>query len=283
LGIACLCAGAWSLSGCSRGKNAKLAQAEETGRWHKVRYGDTLVRIAERYGRRVEVICKANNLGNPAYLYDGLELWIPPTDRLDALSGAAALGDAPRNILAASALSFGSNPRNSQSSSQVAMATKKLDPDFFDSAIDRLRGLTSVRPRTADLNAVSRAPDADQKRFSWPLPAPVIRPEAIQETNMGIDLAAQPGTPVLAARDGIVLYSDELRGFGKMVLIDHGDGFHSVYTHNAANTVSKDQMVKQGQEIARVGSTGNADKPKLHFEIRQSTTAVPPLKYLPKL
>lgn len=84
----------------------------------------------------------------------------------------------------------------------------------------------------------------------------------------GIDLAAPEGTPVLAAHDGVVvLESDSWGRFGKVVVVK-GDGLLTVYAHNSLNKVSKGAKVKRGQQIAKVGATGDASAPHLHFETR---------------
>jgi LysM repeat protein len=97
----------------------------------------------------------------------------------------------------------------------------------------------------------------------------------------GIDIAAPQGTPVYAARDGRVIYSDEIPGYGNLVILQHGDGLASVYAHNERNEVSQGDFVRQGQEISRVGRTGRTTGANLHFEIRSGNVARNPLFYLP--
>jgi murein DD-endopeptidase MepM/ murein hydrolase activator NlpD len=84
----------------------------------------------------------------------------------------------------------------------------------------------------------------------------------------GIDLAAAEGTPVLAAHDGVVvLASDSWGRFGKVVVVK-GEGLLTVYAHNSLNKVSKGAKIRRGQRIAKVGATGDASAPHLHFETR---------------
>jgi murein DD-endopeptidase MepM/ murein hydrolase activator NlpD len=84
----------------------------------------------------------------------------------------------------------------------------------------------------------------------------------------GLDLAAPEGTPVLAAHDGVVvLESDSWGGYGKVIVLK-GEGLMTVYGHNSENLVSKGKRVKRGQHIAKVGSTGDATGPHLHYETR---------------
>ena len=97
----------------------------------------------------------------------------------------------------------------------------------------------------------------------------------------GIDIAAPKGTPILAAADGRVVFSDwGPTGYGLMVILKHKNHLTTVYAHNSKNWVRKNSWVKKGQRIASVGSTGRSTGPHLHFEVRNDTHPRNPLKYL---
>lgn len=99
----------------------------------------------------------------------------------------------------------------------------------------------------------------------------------------GIDIAAPEGSAIRAVEQGEVIYSDQLRGYGNIVIIRHEGGIVSVYAHNQTNLVREGQRVARGEEIAKVGSTGRVTGPHLHFEIRKNNTAQDPMHYLPQL
>ena len=99
----------------------------------------------------------------------------------------------------------------------------------------------------------------------------------------GIDIAAPEGTPIVAIERGEVAYSDQLRGYGNIVIIRHAGAIISVYAHNQINLVREGQQVERGAVIAKVGSTGRVTGPHLHFEIRKHNAAQDPLRYLPQL
>ena len=99
----------------------------------------------------------------------------------------------------------------------------------------------------------------------------------------GVDIAAPEGTAIRAVEHGEVIYSDQLRGYGNMVIIRHNAGIVSVYAHNQVNLVRDGQHVARGEIIARVGSTGRVTGPHLHFEIRKDNLAQDPMLYLPQL
>ena len=124
--------------------------------------------------------------------------------------------------------------------------------------------------------------------FRWPVSGRITSyfggrksPGGIGSTNhKGIDIAAPRGTPVYAADGGTVTYAGWMSGYGYLVRIDHGNGYVTYYGHNSSLTVSVGKKVYKGQQIARVGSTGNSTGNHCHFEIRYKGVAKNPLNYL---
>jgi murein DD-endopeptidase MepM/ murein hydrolase activator NlpD len=121
--------------------------------------------------------------------------------------------------------------------------------------------------------------------LSWPLEEGVLFSEFGPRQGAfhdGIDLGAPEGTPVLAAADGQVLFAGDNQGaFGNLVIVGHSDDRVTVYAHNDVNLVREGQGVRKGQVIARVGRTGNAQSPHVHFEVRQGRRPVNPVSLLP--
>jgi hypothetical protein len=98
----------------------------------------------------------------------------------------------------------------------------------------------------------------------------------------GIDIAAAPGSPVVAAKAGRVSFSGWYGGYGRTVVLDHGRGVKTIYGHASRLLVRRGQVVRRGQLIARVGCTGHCSGPHLHFEVRVHDRAVNPLAALPR-
>ncbi|MBQ4470526.1 MAG: peptidoglycan DD-metalloendopeptidase family protein [Synergistaceae bacterium] len=98
--------------------------------------------------------------------------------------------------------------------------------------------------------------------------------------NSGIDIQAAAGTPVKAAGPGEVLYQGWLRGFGQVVIIDHGGDLSTVYAHLGGTSVREGASVKTGTVIGKVGNTGTDAKYGLHFEVRKNGSAQNPMNYL---
>jgi murein DD-endopeptidase MepM/ murein hydrolase activator NlpD len=104
----------------------------------------------------------------------------------------------------------------------------------------------------------------------------------IPGVHQGIDLGSSSSVTIVAADSGVVAYSGWANGgYGITVLIDHGNGFQSLYAHMSTTLVSCGQPIGQGQQVGILGSTGNSTGPHLHFEIRYSGLSDNPYNYLP--
>lgn len=153
--------------------------------------------------------------------------------------------------------------------------------ELFLFGIDEL--IRRLPPKTAP-TPPSPTPAA-ARRFIWPIAGGTLTSrfgKRGRRQHKGIDIGVNPGTPVLAAAAGEVIYSDnKQRGYGNLVILRHADNYVTVYAHNRRNLVDEGDTVGQGTRIAEVGSTGRSTGPHLHFEIRKANKAVDPLKYLP--
>jgi murein DD-endopeptidase MepM/ murein hydrolase activator NlpD len=104
----------------------------------------------------------------------------------------------------------------------------------------------------------------------------------LRRPHLGIDLAAPRGTPILAAQAGTVIYAGrEFKGYGKMVMLESGDGWATLYAHFDKILVAEGQKVRQGEVIGAMGRTGRATGVHLHFEIRKDRGPIDPLPLLP--
>lgn len=164
--------------------------------------------------------------------------------------------------------------------------------------------LLRVRPPVARAKAPApatnvdgRAPPGEQARplpasidhaaarlpllWTWPSSGPLLARFG-EGMNKGIDIGGARGQPVRAAAAGEVVYAGaNLRGYGKLIIIRHGESLLSAYAHNQRLLVAEGQTVALGQVIAEMGDT-DADQVKLHFEIREYGKPVDPLNFLPK-
>jgi murein DD-endopeptidase MepM/ murein hydrolase activator NlpD len=119
--------------------------------------------------------------------------------------------------------------------------------------------------------------------FAWPVAGRVtdIFEDDESKRHMGVDIAAPLGTPIKASGSGKVIYSgNTIRGYGNLIIIRHSDDYVTVYAHNHSNLVDEGMWVERGQVIGKVGQTGRASGPHVHFEIRTGNQAVDPMPYL---
>ena len=98
--------------------------------------------------------------------------------------------------------------------------------------------------------------------------------------HKGVDFAGKRGADVFAVASGVVTWSGPRYGYGEMVELNHGNGYVTRYAHNAENTVAVGDTVKKGEIVAKMGSTGRATGPNLHFEVLQHGKVVNPLAYI---
>jgi len=142
-----------------------------------------------------------------------------------------------------------------------------------------------VTPERATMDAPAAAESRRGERlFIWPIWGGTVvssfGPRG-QGFHDGIDIGAQPQTPIHAAADGSVIYTDSLPGYGNVVIIQHSGGYATVYAHNAENLVQTGDPVHQGQIVARVGTSRHSAVSTVHFEIRKDNVARNPIYFLP--
>jgi murein DD-endopeptidase MepM/ murein hydrolase activator NlpD len=134
----------------------------------------------------------------------------------------------------------------------------------------------------------SGAVDGGTPPWDWPITGPVSSEFGGRsspygrswEFHPGLDIRALSGTPVAAAGSGTVVYAGRMRGYGNMVVVDHGVGLKTVYAHLSAIYADLGRRVETGQVIGAVGQTGRATGPHLHYEVRVGTAPVDPMCYL---
>ncbi|WP_295633482.1 M23 family metallopeptidase [Novosphingobium sp.] len=145
----------------------------------------------------------------------------------------------------------------------------------------------ATKPAKSPVKKPSTAPAvrlAGEPRLIWPTDGAVTGAfdSSRSGSNNGIDLAAYKGMTVRAAAAGRVIFAGhEPERFGLLLVIDHGNGWASAYAYLGDVTVKEGQTVRSGERIARVGASGEARRPTLHFELRHDNVALDPVPYLP--
>lgn len=232
------------------------------GRYHLVQAGQTGIAIARAYGIDWSRIVTANQLAEPYVLRVGQRVVIP---------GDAAVPRTPAERAAAFRLDI----------EDLVTGAEPAQPEGQRPA----RAVVGTTRRLAPTTPIA-APAAFTSGFAWPLRGTIVNRfgrGASGVRNDGIKIATPLDTPVRAAADGTVAYAGTgVAGLGGLVMLRHGGGWTSVYGHASRLLVQRGQAVKQGDIVAYSGDSGFADRPELHFELRQGRTAVDPLTRLPR-
>jgi len=237
-----------------------LPGAENAGKpgYYTVKAGDTLIRIGLENGQGWKDIARWNNLDNANLIEVGQVLRVVP----------------PAPTAAAAATETGVVTRPVTSSAVVPASAASTPKPAASAAV------AVPAPIPAPTSAAAAASSEDDVPFIWPASGTLLA-GFDEARNKGYDISGKAGDPVLAAADGRVVYAGAgLRGYGNLVILKHNNTFLTAYAHNQALLVKEDQTVRRGQKIAEMGST-DADRVKLHFEIRRQGKPVDPVRYLP--
>jgi murein DD-endopeptidase MepM/ murein hydrolase activator NlpD len=237
------------------------------GGTHVVAPGETLSSVARLYGKPRAAIARANNISSDTKLRVGQALTIPGAKSTRV---AATNPDRPPQASSARHVPAAAIPAHSQPPQRVATAEAGVP-------------LPAPEPAVAKIESPAEMANA-AGGFRWPVRGRVIAgfgSETSGQHNDGINLAVPEGTSIKAAEEGTVAYAgNELKGYGNLLLVRHGNGFVTAYAHASELLVKRGDQVKRGQIIARAGQTGSVSSPQLHFEIRKGATPVDPMRYL---
>ena len=214
---------------------------DKRGEYHRVGRGETLEWIAQAYRVSEQSLAEENDITDPKSIKDGQKLYLPPR--------------------------------------KYKKRFKRLPfEEVIARSMDR-NGKHHKKKFTKKTDGV----ETFQGTFQWPVQGAVLSGFGIRHGRRhdGIDIQAKKGTPIHAAGDGVVVFSGRMRGYGNLILVKHSDGLFTAYAHSSQNLKKVNQMVKQGDVIAKVGMTGRATGPHLHFEVREGQVARNPLFFLP--
>ncbi|GAB4135336.1 MAG: LysM peptidoglycan-binding domain-containing M23 family metallopeptidase [Rhodothalassiaceae bacterium] len=238
-----------------------------------VRRGDTVYGLARRYNVPLEAMIAVNGLESPYRLAVGQSLSLPAQRRHEVRKGETLYAIARRHDIEPETLARANNIAPPY---RLAVGQSLAIPNSADTEL-------KVAARSSPRLPVPRAGDG----FSWPLSGAIVSHFGPKEgglRNDGINIAAPRGALVRAADHGVVAYAgDGLKGFGKLILIRHEGDYVTAYAHNERLLVARGDVVRKGEAIAHVGSTGGVRDPQLHFEVRRGVKPLDPLTVLPHL
>lgn len=245
-----------------------LPGAENAGKpgYYTVKPGDTLIRIGLDSGQSWKDIARWNSIDNANLIEVGQVLRVvPPGAVSQAVASDTGVVTRPVTSSAVAPVTPGTAPAPGASAPKPTIAAASAP-------------VVAVAP-TTPVTAPATAGE-DDVGFIWPASGSLIA-GFDEARNKGYDISGKAGDPVLASADGRVVYAGAgLRGYGNLVILKHNNTFLTAYAHNQTLLVKEDQAVRKGQKIAEMGNT-DADRVKLHFEIRRQGKPVDPSRYLP--
>jgi lipoprotein NlpD len=281
------------ITGCSTvvvqpppsGAAVKPVQASNAIGTYTVVKGDTLYSIAFRNGTDFRDLAKLNGIAAPYTIWPGQVLQLS--------SHGPGPVHAPPTVIVAKAPPPPPPPSTTPAFQPVAPVMPVATSAHPSSAVPVAGASSAPPPATAAVNPVPVAAavtpivasggtrTAGGVKWRWPASGSVVGRFQSSAAIPGIDIAGKEGDPVVAAADGVVVYSGNgLVGYGELVIIKHNDSFLSAYGHNRKRLVTEGQQVKSGQQIAEMGSSSSS-RDELEFQIRKDGSPVDPLEYLP--
>ncbi|PKO50853.1 MAG: peptidase M23 [Betaproteobacteria bacterium HGW-Betaproteobacteria-2] len=285
---------------------------------YTVKKGDTLYSIGLEHGYDYKEIARANNIAPPYTIFVGQKLKLKPsgpapapvaeTESSDVVITPLDMGSVDSSVMESSTTESAATTEQiapTPAAAPIISGPIALREPYSDQALNT----PTIEAKAAPVTAPAPAPVQTTQAASTPAATEPAKTEAIKAptatatsagitwswpTNgkllagfneggsaKGIDIGGSTGQPILAAAPGKVIYSgSDLRGYGRLVIIKHNDEFLSVYAHNSKILVKEGQAVARGQKIAEMGNT-DADRVKLHFEIRRQGKSVNPADFLP--
>jgi lipoprotein NlpD len=290
------------------GRNLPTTGTEVAGPGiHIVRKGDTVLSISRQYGVAARDIIAWNNLASPNQIEVGQAVRIaPPGSSYDSNNDAVvaeaipvrseSMGDPAYQQTAQQAAPFApspvlkSEPRGGKEPYSDEAWARVQNPAGVTRAPEPVvapppqQQAANVPPPAVPVSTSATA-TAAASGWMWPVKGKILvgyNGGDPKLPNKGLDIAGKPGTPVLAAAAGKVVYAGSgLPRLGNMIIIQHDADYLTAYAHNQTLLVKEKETVSKGQKIAELGSTGATDQPKLHFELRKQGQPVDPVKYLP--
>ncbi len=229
--------------------------------YYTVKPGDTMIRIGLETGQSHKDITRWNSIENANKIEVGQVLRVVPPVANDTTAAASTASVAVAKPVSSSSVT----------STPIAAGTAKP-----------ASALVSATPAAAPTAATTNASAGgdDEINWIWPGNGPVLA-GFDEAKNKGLDIGGSAGDPVVAAAEGRVVYAGAgLRGYGNLIILKHNSTYLTAYAHNQTLLVKEDQSVKKGQKIAEMGNS-DADRVKLHFEVRRQGKPVDPSKYLP--
>lgn len=275
----------------------KTAPASTEKDWrpdaYTVKKGDTLYAIGLEFGFDYKDIARWNNIQPPYVIKVGQALKLKdaakPAEAPTSTASSDGVVVTPFKIESApqpKTIGEGSTTTESKTTGEPPLKTepKAVKEPWSEQVAAPAKTAEPVKTpeKTAEKATEKPTQIADDEAVDWGWPAQGKVVSNFSENSKGLDIGGEPGQAVLAAAPGKVVYSgSSLRGYGKLIIVKHNKTYLTAYAHNQQMLVKEGQEVSKGQKIAEMGNT-DADRVKLHFEVRKLGKPIDPAALLPK-
>lgn len=265
----------------------KIDKGFYKGNEYTVKKGDTMFLIAYIAGIDVRELAALNGMSEPYTLKVGQTLKVSNgssavTTEQECTEVAVPAQPQVTYTQAANGTQYGSDGTVTGPVKAGAGSAATVAAPVAGGVVAGVGTATTSTPSYSSSTSQTVAP-ASNLKWQWPTTGKVVQGfSSADGGNKGIDISGSKGQAIYAAAPGRVVYAgNALRGYGNLIIIKHDNNFLSAYAHNDSISVSDQQQVKAGQQIAKMGSTGTTST-KLHFEIRYEGKSVDPTRYLPR-
>jgi murein DD-endopeptidase MepM/ murein hydrolase activator NlpD len=262
---------------------------------HRIRKGENLWSIAKKYNTDYKNIISVNNINNPNRLNPGNTILVPNRNGInhkilknETLTGISRKYKIKKNTITA---------HNKIKNEIIREGKYIFIPDASEpeikiskSSVKNSKTTNIVYPEDEEPGDIpsGRLTGNDRQKFIWPISGGItssfgkrINPISNKSNfHCGLDISAAIDTPVKASADGETIFSGWKKGYGRVVILKHSDGYITVYAHNKTNIANSGDQIRQGEILAYSGISGAVTGPHLHFEIRKYLTPLNPLRLL---
>ena len=282
---------------------AKLKEAEENYKKQKELLDNRLIAVYESSDTQyLDVILSSKNISDFLSNYFLItELATKDTELLEDMQGKKEEIELAKNKLEKDREQLGNIKVNQTKTAKILENTKTVRENYISKLSDQEKSIQEkideYNTRFAEINSeiLAIARDGIDTQYiggelAWPVPGytrisskygmrthPIT---GVYKLHTGVDIGAPLGANFIAANDGIVTKAGYNSAYGNMVIIDHGGGVSTLYAHGSEILVQVGQVVKRGESILKVGSTGYSTGPHAHFEVRLNGVVTDPMPYI---
>ena len=264
-------------------KNKKKEKAINfSGTNYLVKKGDNLYSISRKFKISIQELIRKNNIVEPYKIFPNQKIFIPKNYIHKVKKGDTLYSISRKyetNIFELSKINNIKDINNLVEGQKLKISNETFYKKKVKNSKNKINKKKEKKKLKKTLNK-----SKDKAMFLWPVKGEIVSSYGKNKQgfyNDGININSREGSKVISSADGKVIYSgNEIPGYGNLVLIKHSKNWITAYAHLNEVFIQKGKIVKRGEKIGSVGSTGNVQTPQLHFEIRKGKESVDPMRLL---